>query len=100
MHELHSWLSRQNSGLETFRIFQRKLDEIAAAHPGQRALCRLLNAIVGRYVAEFDEAPLPSVIAERALQRLTAALAALDPAADATRQLDDLNRLAELDLTM
>jgi hypothetical protein len=59
MNELHRWLASQHAGLRTFKTFQRKLADLAAEHPGQRAMCRLLGAIVGSYIEEFDEAPLP-----------------------------------------
>lgn len=99
MNELYSWLSSQHPGLRTFKIFQSKLSSLAAAHPEQRAMCRLLSGIVGSYIEEFDEAPLPSAVAEHAYHRLLRSIADLDPAADTSRQLADLNRLAELKLT-
>jgi len=99
MNELYSWLSGQHPGLATFKTLQLKLSKLAADHPDQRAMCRLLNGIVGSYIAEFDEAPLPSAIADRAYRRLLQSLAELDVAADPAKQLGDLNRLAELDLT-
>jgi hypothetical protein len=99
MNELYSWLSGQHPGLATFKTLQLKLSKLAADHPEQRAMCRLLHGIVGSYIAEFDEAPLPSTIADRAYRRLLQSLAELDVAAGPARQLGDLNRLAELDLT-
>jgi hypothetical protein len=99
MNELHSWLASQHPGLRTFKIFQLRLAEFAAAHPQQRAMCRLLDAIVGRYVEEFDEAPLPSALAERAWQNLLRSVAELDCSAAPAQQLGTLNRLAGLSLT-
>ena len=98
MNELHSWLSSQHPGLKTFKALQLKLVQLAANHPEQRAMCRLLHGIVGSYVEEFDEAPLPSAIADRAYRRLVRSLAELDSGAEPARQLGDLNRLAELNL--
>jgi hypothetical protein len=98
MNELHDWLASQHPGLRTFKTFQRKLADLAAEHPGQRAMCRLLSAIVGSYVEEFDEAPLPSAVAERAYQKLLRTVAELDCAAEPARLLGHLNRLAELNL--
>jgi hypothetical protein len=98
MNELHDWLASQHAGLRTFKAFQRKLADLAAEHPGQRAMCRLLGAIVGSYIEEFDEAPLPSVVAERAYQKLLRTVAELDCSAEPARQLGHLNRLAELNL--
>jgi hypothetical protein len=99
MHELYAWLSGQHPGLKTFKTLQLKLSQLAVDHPEQRAMCRLLHGVVGNYIEEFDEAPLPSAVAERAYQRLLGSLAELDSSADPARQLGNLNRLAALDLT-
>ena len=107
MNELHSepyadlygWLSGQHPGLQTFKILQHKLSLLAADHPEQRAMCRLLRGIINSYVEEFDEAPLPTATAERAYRRLLRTLAEFDAAAEPARQLGELNRLAELDLS-
>ena len=99
MNELHAWLAGQHAGLRTFKTFQLKLAEFAARHPGQRAMCRLLDGIVGRYVEEFDEAPLPSAVAERAYKNLLRSVAGLDGTAAPAQQLGALNRLAEFSLT-
>ena len=96
--ELYDWLSGQHPGLKTFKALQLKLNQIAADQPQQRAMCRLLHGIIGSYVEEFDEAPLPSTIAERAYRRLLRALAELDSAAEPATQLGNLNRLAALHL--
>lgn len=99
MNDLYSWLSNQHPGLRTFRTFQQKLNNVAVAHPQQRAACMLLSGIVGRYIEEFDEAPLPSAVADRAYSRLLHAVAELNPSAPPAEQLTRLNRLAELRLT-
>ena len=96
--ELHCWLSGQHPGLKTFKALQLKLNQLAADHPEQRAMCRLLHGVIGSYVDEFDEAPLPSAIADRAYRRLLRSLAKLDSAAEPAAQLDNLNRLAALHL--
>ena len=98
MNDLHIWLSQQHHGLRTFRTFQQKLDDLSKGDPGQRALCRLLNGIVGSYVDTFDEEPLPVAVADRAYQRLLDLVASLDFDASADRRLDDINRVAALDL--
>ena len=100
MNELHYWLSGQHPGLKTFKTLQIKLAELAADHPEQRAACRLLHGIIGSYVEEFDEAPLPTAIADRAFQRLLRTLAELDGAVDPTRQLGRLNQIAALNLAL
>jgi hypothetical protein len=98
MNDLHSWLSQQHHGLRTFRTFQQKLDDVCRDDPEQRALCRLLNTVVGSYVDTFDEEPLPVELADRAYRRLLDLVASLDFDAGADRRLADANRVAALDL--
>ncbi|MGH6645004.1 MAG: hypothetical protein ACRED3_20145 [Bradyrhizobium sp.] len=100
MNELHSWLSSQHPGLKTFKILQLKLVRLAADRPEQRAVCRLLHGIIGNYVEEFDEAPLPTATADRAFQRLLRTLSELDEAEEPTHQLGRLNQIAELNLAL
>jgi hypothetical protein len=97
MNDLHTWLSQQHHGLRTFRAFQQKLDEISAGDPGQRALCRLLNGIVGSYVEAYDEAPLPVALADRAYHRLLDLVGSVDFNAGAERRLADIDRVAAFD---
>jgi hypothetical protein len=78
MNDLHAWLSQQHHGLRTFQIFQQKLPTLSRDEPGQRALCRLLNSLVGGYIEAFDEEPLPVAVADRAFQRLLDMVASLD----------------------
>jgi hypothetical protein len=82
--------------LRTFRIFQQKLDALSRDEPDQRALCRLLNSIVGNYIGAFDEEPLP--VADSAYDRLLDLLASLDLRANAERRLADMNNVAECEL--
>jgi hypothetical protein len=98
MNDLHTWLSQQHHGLRTFRSFQQKLDDVGRDDPEQRALCRLLSAVVGSYVDTYDEEPLPVPVADLAYRRLLDLLASLDLAASADRRLADINRAAALDL--
>ena len=100
MNELHSWLSGQHPGLKTFKTLQIKLARLAADRPEQRAACRLLLGIIGSYVDEFDEAPLPTATADRAFQRLLRTLAELDGADEPTPQLGRLNQIAALNLAL
>lgn len=100
MNELHSWLSSQHPGLKTFKTLQLKLVQLAADRPERRAACRLLHGIIGNYVEEFDEAPLPTAIANRAYRRLLRALAEFDGAEEPTRQLGCLNQIAALNLAL
>jgi hypothetical protein len=98
MNDLYTWLSQQHHGLRTFRTFQQKLDDVSKDDPEQRALCRLLNVIVGSYVDTFDEEPLPVAVADRAHRRLLDLMASLDFNASADRRLADINRVAACDL--
>ena len=98
MNDLHTWLSQQHHGLRTFRTFQKKLDDLSTAAPEQRALCRLLNVVVGSYVETFDEEPLPVAVADRAYYRLLDLVASVDFGASADRRLADINRVAACDL--
>jgi hypothetical protein len=98
MNDLYAWLSQQHHGLRTFRTFQQKLDDVSRDDPEQRALCRLLNDIVGSYVDRFDEEPLPVAVADRAHRRLLELMASLDFSASADRRLADINRVAACDL--
>jgi hypothetical protein len=97
--ELYFWLSSQHPGLRTFKNLQLRLARLAADVPEQRAMCRLLDGIIGSYVEAFDEAPLPTATADRAYQRLLRFLREIDGAAEPARQLGNLNRLAGLSLT-
>jgi hypothetical protein len=97
-NDLHTWLSQQHHGLRTFRTFQKKLDDLSAAAPEQRALCRLLNAMVGSYIETFDEEPLPVAVADHAYERLLDLVASVNFDASADRRLADINRVAACDL--
>jgi hypothetical protein len=98
MNDLHTWLSQQHHGLHTFRRFQQKLDDVCKDDPEQRALCRLLNTIVGNYVDAFDEEPLPVAVADHAYQRLLDLVADMDFGASAEQRLAAINRVAASDL--
>jgi hypothetical protein len=98
MDELHSWLSQQDHGLRTFKIFQQKAENLSSDESEHRALYRLLANLVGSYIEAFDEDPLPVGVADRAHQRLLDLLASLDVGANADRQLADINRVAGCDL--
>ena len=98
MNDLHAWLSEQHHGLRTYRAFQQKLDVLSGHDPDQRALCRLLGGIVGSYVENFDEEPLPVAVADHAYRRLLDLVGSLDLAAGADQRLADINRVAAFDL--
>jgi len=98
MNDLSRWLANQHHGLRTFRTFQQKLHDIGSGDPGQRAICRLLHAVVGSYVDAYDEAPLPVAIADRAHRHLLELVASIDFGAGAERRLADINRVAACDL--
>jgi hypothetical protein len=98
MNDLYTWLAQQHHGLRTFRSFQQKLDDLSQADPEQRALCRVLNAVVGSYADGFDEEPLPVAVADLAFRRLLELVGSLDFNAGADRRLADVNRVAACDL--
>lgn len=98
MNDLSMWLANQHHGLRTFRTFQQKLHEIGSGDPAQRAICRLLSAVVGSYVDAYEEAPLPVAIADRAYQDLLELVASIDFSANAERRLSDIDRVAACDL--
>ncbi len=97
MNDLHTWLSQQHHGLHTFRKFQQKLDDLGRDAPEQRALCRLLDGIVGSYIETFDEQPLPVAVADRAYRRLLALMAEVDFSGGPERRLADISRVAAFD---
>jgi hypothetical protein len=98
MNELHHWLSQQHHGLRTFRTFQQQVETFGRDQPEQRALCRLLDCLVSRFVDTFDEEPLPVAVADRAYSRLLHLVASLDLQAGADHRLADINRVAAFDL--
>ena len=98
MNDLYAWLSQQHHGLRTFQIFQQKLATLSRDEPGQRALCRLLNSLVGGCIEAFDEEPLPVAVADGAYQPLLNLVASLDFRASAEDRLADLNSVAACQL--
>src|ERR1700704_6308219 len=98
MNDLHTWLSQQHHGFWAFPPFHQKNHDFCRNDPEQRALCRLLNTVVGSYVDTFDEEPLPVAVADRAYGRLLDLVASLDFSASADRRLADANRVAGLAL--
>ena len=98
MNDLLTWFSQQHHGLGTFRIFQRKLEDLIKNEPEHRALYRLLSSVVGGYIEAFDEEPLPVAVADRAYQRLLDLVASLDVQASTDCRLADLNRVAACEL--
>ena len=98
MNDLHAWLSQQHHGLRTYRAFQQKLDVLSGHEPDQRALCRLLGGIVGSYVENFDEEPLPVAVADHAYRRLLDLVGKPGLHAGADRGLADIDRVAAFDL--
>ena len=98
MNDLLAWFSQQHHGLGTFRIFQRKLEDLTKNEPEHRALYRLLSSVVGRYIEAFDEEPLPVAVADRAYQCLLDLVTSLDLQASTDRRLADLNRVATFEL--
>lgn len=100
MMELHSWLSHQHPGLNTYRAFQQKSIELADQKVVCRALYKLLSSIVDPYIEAYDEEPLPSDVAKRSFERLLAVVhdAENSISLDPEKQMAVLNRVASVDL--
>ena len=67
MSELHSWLSTQHHGLQTYKSLKQKLIGRASADPDYAALYRLLASMIDHYIDSFDEEPLPVDVADEGL---------------------------------
>jgi hypothetical protein len=65
MSELHSWLSTQHHGLQTYKLIGR-----ASADPEHAALYRLLTSMIDPYIDSFDEEPLPVDVADEVFARV------------------------------
>lgn len=100
MGELHDWLLGQHPGLRTYKSFQQKAMELAAADGEHRALYCLLATMVGRYIDSFDEEPLPVDVAKQAYQRLVSIVDDAENSIDApaSQQVQTLNRVAATEL--
>jgi hypothetical protein len=64
MSELHSWLSTQHHGLQTYKSLKQKLIGRASADPEHAALYRLLASMIDPDIDSFDEEPLPVDVAD------------------------------------
>lgn len=100
MVELHSWLSRQHSGLKTYVALQNKTNELAQSDADHRAVYRLLSSILDPFIASFDEEPLPAGVAETTFQRLLAVVRDADNSISLApdQQIDALNKIASVEL--
>ena len=70
MSELHSWLSTQHHGLQTYKSLKQKLIGRASADPEHAALYRLLASMIDPYIDSFDEEPLPVDVADQVFARV------------------------------
>jgi hypothetical protein len=70
MSELHSWLSTQHHGLQTYKSLKQKLIGRAGADPEHAALYRLLASMIDPYIDSFDEEPLPVDVADEVFARV------------------------------
>ena len=100
MVELHSWLSRQHSGLKTYVALQNKTNELAQSDADHRAVYKLLSSILDPFIASFDEEPLPAGVAETTFQRLLAVVRDADNSISLApdQQIDALNKIASVEL--
>jgi len=98
--ELQNWLVSQHPGLRTYKSFHHKALELAASDAEHRALYRLLATMTERYVAAFDEAPLPVDVAKEAYRRLRDIVTDAEKSIDApvATQIQALNKVAAAEL--
>jgi hypothetical protein len=69
LNTLSDWLAGQHPGLRTYKTFQERALQLSVSETDYRALYRLLADIAGRYVAAFDENPLPVEVAKPAYDK-------------------------------
>jgi len=101
VEELVIWLKSQHKGLQTYTTFQQKVLEAASLHKNESALSSLLAMLVGRFVANYEQSPLSSQVAEEAHRRLVALTekAANFQSLSSDGRLDLLNDIASSDLS-
>ncbi len=100
MDELLTWLRPQHNGLKTFRTFQQKALQKAAAERSHAAFYQLLALLAARFIDHYEEHPLPADVADGALNRLIALVekAATSLKGAPAEQLAILNEIAATEL--
>ena len=100
MGNLSDWLAGQHPGLRTYKTFQEKALQLALSEAKYRALYRLLANIAGRYVAAYDENPLPVDVAKQAYDKFLALVGNAEQSIGASceRQVDVLNTVSDAEL--
>ncbi|WP_249141487.1 hypothetical protein [Bradyrhizobium liaoningense] len=76
----------------------RNCEALAASDPNNRALDTLLSLLASRYIDAFYEEPVPVSIADGAFVRFLKTVDCLDLQKPADGRLNDLNRVAAIDL--
>jgi hypothetical protein len=71
LNDLLTWLKPQHSGLRTYKDFLQKVLQLAASDRDHRALYSMLATLVGHFIENYEEHPLPVDVAEEAHKRLT-----------------------------
>ena len=100
MGTLSDWLAGQHPGLRTYKAFQEKALALSVSETAYRALYRLLADIAGRYVAAFDEKPVPVEVAKRAYETFLDLVKNAEQSIGASfeRQVETLNKIAGAEL--
>jgi hypothetical protein len=97
---LSDWLAGQHPGLRTYKAFQEKALRLSVTEADYRALYRLLADIAGRYVAAFDEKPVPVEVAKHAYDKLLGLVKSAEQSigGSSERQVETLNMIAGAEL--
>ena len=100
MSELHSWLSTQHHGLQTYKSLKKKLLGRAGADREHAALYRLLASMIDPYIDSFDEEPLPVEVADQVFARVLDIVRYAEDSISrgATDQIQALNKVAAIEL--
>jgi len=100
LDELLNWLKPQPNGLRTYKAFQQKVLALAAADRAHTAFYQLLASTAGHFIEHYEEHPLPSDVADGALNRLVGLVekAAKSLKGSPADQLAVLNEIAASEL--
>ena len=100
MSELHSWLSTQHHGLQTYKSLKQTLIGRASTDPERAALYRLLASMIDPYIDLFDEEPLPVDVADEVFARVLDIVRYAEDLASrgSADQIQALNKVAAVEL--
>ena len=100
MSELHSWLSTQHHGLQTYKFLKQQLIGRASADPEHAALYNFLASMIDPYIDSFDE-ELPRVdVADEVLARVLDIVRYAEDSVSrgSADQIQALNKVAAVEL--